>query len=75
MELSEPFHQCAKSAIYFLVDPPGLVIELIFQLIFPSVCGSFIPTHVGAEADLRFVFCAGKEKLNAIGMISCTSNS
>lgn len=59
MELSKPFHQ---SAIYFMVDPPGLVIGLILQLIFPSVGGSFMPTHVGAETDLRFVFCAGKEK-------------
>lgn len=21
---------------------------------------SFVPTHIGAEADLRFVYCAGK---------------
>ena len=45
-----------------MVDLPGLVIGLILQLIFPSVGGSFMPTHVGAETDLRFVFCAGKEK-------------
>jgi hypothetical protein len=32
-----------------------------------SMFDSFMPIHTGAETDLRFVYCAGKE-LEMVGM-------
>jgi len=61
---------------FFLHPPPNIkpfiyckfrITPLAWDNPVSSMFDSFMPIHTGAETDLRFVYCAGKE-LEMVGM-------